>query len=251
MPFAPWNAPSAAGRRGRGPLVLLLLLGVLTVGGRDGRASTPSPTADPAAVEILARASERIADTEAVHFTLDIEGETFIDDGETIQLLEAEGDLARPDRVRTTFKIKVSLATLTIELITIGDEAWSTNFVTGDWGPAPAEFGYSPAILFDTQEGIGPVMGKVTAPRLLDDEEIDDRPAHHVAGVVERDIIDPITGGTMDGSSVAVDLWIDRETDDLLRARLAEPETDEDDDPATWTLDLSDHGKTVTIEPPD
>ena len=54
----------------------------------------------------------------------------------------------------------------------------------------------------------------------------------------------------MTGSPVTVDLWIDRETDDLLRARLAEPPQPDKENPATWTLDLVRHGEEVSIEPP-
>ena len=252
------SATPRTARSGRFPrdyvaLLLALVLLLLAARGVDGKASqaTPAATPVPPAVEILSRASARIAETETVHFTLEIEGETYIDDGNTIQLLEAEGDLVRPDRVSTEFKIKVAVATLTIRLVKIGNQTWSTNPVTGSWGEAPPEFSYSPGILFDTEEGIGPVMGKVRDPQLLEDEEIDDREAHHVAGIVDQEVIDPITGHTMDGFPVAVDLWIDRETDELLQVRLAEAKTDEDDDDAaTWTLVLSDHGEQVTIEPP-
>ena len=255
MSSAPRTAP--IGRVLRHYVALLLALVLPLLAGRgDSVASQSSPTAAstpvPPAVDILGRASARIAETETIHFTLDIEGETYIDDGNTIQLLEAEGDLVRPDRVSTEFKIKVAIPTLTIRLIKIGDRAWSTNPVTGNWGEAPPEFSYDLGILFDTEDGLGPVMGKLRDPQLLADEEIDDRQAHHVAGTVDLAVIDPITGHTMDGSPVAVDIWTDRATDDLLRVRLAEPNTDENDEAAaTWTLDLSDHGKQVTIEPPD
>ena len=213
------------------------------VAGQDG-AATPVPT------DLLARASQRLAETETVHFELEVDGETFIDDGENIRLLEAEGDLQRPDRVRTTFRVEVRSPILTIELITIGDQSWTTNLITGDWEPAPPEFSYRPSILFDNQNGIGPVMGRVSEATMLEAEEVDGREAHHVSALVEKEIIEPLTAGTMTGSPVAVDLWIDKETADLLRVRLTEPPSEGRDDPATWTLDLSDHGDEVTIEPP-
>ena len=254
MPIAPRSTYTLLIARLQATVVLVLLFllfPVVATRAASEQATPQSIPGDPAAIDILARASARLAAIGAVHFDLAIEGTTYIDKTRTIQLLEADGDLSRPDSVATEFKIKVAVATLSVQLITIGEESWSTNIVTGDWGSAPAEFGYSPAILFDTQNGIGPVMGKVKDARLLPDEEIDGRRVHHVAGLVDQEVIGPITGDTMSGSPVAVDLWIDRETDDLLRARLAEPETPENDDPATWTLELTDHGKQVTIESPD
>ncbi len=232
-------------------VAFLLATAVVLAGcGGDGAASQPSPTAEPRPADILTRASQRLADTGTIHFDLGVEGETFIDDARTMRLLEANGDLARPDSVRTSFKLRIVLATVSIQLITVGDESWSTNILTGAWGPAPEEFGYDPGILFDSQNGIGPVMGRVRDARRADDEELAGRATFHVAGVVDQEVIGPITADTMTGSPVAVDLWIDKQTHDLLRVRLAEPPSEGRAEPATWTLDLSRHGEQVTIEAP-
>lgn len=212
----------------------------------------PAPTVEPTATpeELLTRASERLAATPSVGFSLDIEGDTFVDPNRTIRLLSATGDLLRPDRVRTEFKAEVLGRAITLQLITIGDRTWLTNILTGAWGPAPAEFAYRPDVLFDTQNGIGPVMGRVDDVQRLEDTEIDGRPASHLRAAVEESVIGPLTYGTLKGSPVTVDLWIDRETNDLLRAQLTEPPTADKPNPAVWTLDLSDHGEQVTIEPP-
>lgn len=238
--------------RSRPWLAALLLPLLLTACGNGGDARGPnaSPTPTPTAETVLKRAGDRLAATQTVGFMLEVEGDTYVDEGKTIRLLEAEGELARPDRVRTTFKAKVLAPTVTIQLITVGDRSWTTNLITGDWEPAPPEFSYSPVVLFDNQNGIGPVMGRVDAPKLLADEEIDGRPAYHVAATVAEAVIGPLTGNTMSGTPVAVDLWVAKETGDLLRARLAEPPSAEKDDPATWVLDLREHGAKVEIEPP-
>ncbi len=218
-----------------------------TAGANEAVSATPSGAA--AAIDLLARASRRLAETESMHFRLDVEGETFVDEGESIRLLEAEGDLRRPDRVATAFKAEVFTRVITLNLITIGDQTWTTNILTGEWEFAPPEFAYRPTVLFDNQEGIGPVMGRVQDVELRGEEEIDGRPTLHVVARVDEAVIGPLTYETMSGSPITVDLWIDQESDDLLRARLAEPPT-AGDDPATWTLDLSEHGEQVAIEAP-
>jgi hypothetical protein len=213
---------------------------------------SPEPTPDdPAtAAEILSWASSRLAETPSVHFTLEVEGETFIDTSRAIRLVGAEGDLVRPDKVSVQFQAEVVGRTITIQLITIGDSSWTTNILTGNWEPAPLEFTYRPDILFSTQEGIGPVMSAVTDAQRLDDVELAGRPAYHVQGIVEQDVVGPLTYYSMRGSPVTVELWIDRETSDLLRAQLAEPPGEDRPRPATWTLDLSHHGEEFTISPP-
>lgn len=231
-----------------GRLFLLALLGLVAGAGGTAAQATPGPTT---ATGILELASRRLAETETVRFDLAIEGETFVDAEGQIQLLEANGDLERPDRVRATFKARaLQAAIVTIELITIGDRSWTTDILTGQWGTAPVEFTYQPTILFDNQQGIGPVMSRVEDPELLGEEEIGDRPTYHVRAVVDEDVIKPLTANTLVGSPVTVDLWIDREVGDLVRARLAAAPVEGGPEPATWTLDLSDYGEEVTIESP-
>ena len=217
-----------------------------------GAAEQQEPTAQatPSPADLLAMASRRLGETPTVHFTLDVEGETFIDSNRTIRLLGADGDLRRPDRVRTTFQAEVMGRAVSLQLITIGDQSWTTNILTGEWGDAPLEFAYRPDILFSTQEGIGPVMGRVEGVERLEDEEIGGRPAYHLRATVDDEVVGPLTYYTITGSPVTVDLWIDRETHDLLRARMAEPPGAERPDPAVWTLELSHHGEDVAIDPP-
>lgn len=243
--------PTSLVWRSHAPLQWLLVVSLLVILAACGaNAPAPTPVDTATAAEILARASSRLAETPSAHFSLDVAGETFIDTTGAIRLVGAEGDLVRPDKVSVQFQAEVVGRTISIQLITIGDSSWTTNILTGDWEPAPLEFAYQPDILFSTQNGIGPVMGAVTDARRLDDEDLAGRPAYHVQGNVEQDVVGPLTYYSMRGSPVTVDLWIDRETNDLLRAQLAEPPGDDRPRPAIWTLNLSHHGEEFTIAPP-
>jgi hypothetical protein len=210
-----------------------------------------TPTGTPTAADLLELASRRLAQTKSVHFALDIEGDTYIDSAHTIRLLGAEGDLVRPDRVRTTFQAEVLGRAISLQLITIGDKSWTTNLLTGEWENAPLEFAYRPDVLFSTQNGIGPVMGRVNDAKRLEDEETSGRQTYHIQSTVDQSVVGPLTYNTIQGSPVTVDLWIDRETLDLVRAQMSEPPGPERPKPAQWTLDLSHHGEDIAIEPPD
>jgi outer membrane lipoprotein-sorting protein len=200
---------------------------------------------------ILSAASKRLADVETLHFTLEIEGDTFIDQSGTLKLEWAEGDLSRPDMASVEFKVSLfGAGTVSIRMITVGEDSWTTDLITGNWGDAPPEFGYNPSILYDNQNGLGPVMGKLENASLDGTDEVNDREAHHIKGTASADTIKPLTSGTMTGDNVELEIWIDTETSDLLRVKVFEPESDEKENPATWELNLSHFNEKVTIEPP-
>lgn len=234
------------------PFVLLLVIALSSIMPVAVRADDASDALT--ATEILQRASQQLANTQTVRFKLSLDGDTYIDSLKTLKLIDAKGDLVRPDRVRTVFKIEaLGQATVSIQLIIVAGQWWTTDLITGKWGPAPIDFEYDPSVLFDNQGGIGPVMDRVTEAQRLPDEKVDDHQSFHIQALVDDTIIDDLTYGTLQGSPITVDLWIDRETNNLIRARLAEPANDPantGETPAVWTLDLFDHDANFTVDPP-
>jgi hypothetical protein len=237
---------------GRGyHLALTGALLFLAACGGSSESPEPTATASLSADEILAESSRQIASTQTLRFHLGIEGVTYIDPANTIQLLEANGELQRPDRVHVRFKIKiVPGVTVTTELISIEGQFWTTDLITGDWGEAPYEFTYDPTVLFDNQGGVGPVMNKVSDARILAKEKVQGKQSYHIAATANEEIVGPVTSNTMHGSPVTTNLWIDASTFDLLRAQLEEPASSGNPDPAKWTLDLFDQNEPITVEPP-
>ena len=233
-------------------VTLLIVLLVTACGGQPAAPPTPTvvPTPTPTVDDLLERASRRVAETQAVHYELSITGDTFLDTTETIRLLDAQGDLQRPDRVYSSFRAEILGRTITLQLITVGPDSWTTDILSGEWVKAPAEFAYNPSVLFDNQNGIGPVMDRVADAQRVDDAELDGRAVYRIEATVDQETIGPLTSHLLTGPEVTVNLWIDRETDDLLRAELSEPATEADAEPTTWTLDLSKHDEEVSIEPP-
>lgn len=208
--------------------------------------------ADPKVEDILTDAAKHLEDSETMAFTMELEGSTYVDEANTIQLLGAEGIMQRPDKVDVTFTALVlGRQQISIRMITIGEEAWITDIVTGKWVTSPPEFGYNPAILYDDELGLGPVMSRMDDPELEGNEEIDDRDTWHISATVDGEITSAMTSGTMRGTTQDLDLWIDTETSDILRIRIAEPDDEDLEDPAVWTLTLFDHNKDVTIDRPD
>lgn len=217
----------------------------------SGQSRSLATQASPTPSDILHDASLQLAAIPSARFTLDVQGESFIDDRQTIRLIEAKGELVRPDRVHTDFKIQVAGGlTVGMSLITIGDQHWSTDLISGKWGPAPSEFGYDPRVLFDDSAGIGVVMDRLQGATMLPGEEVHGRPCYRIQAQFDSSAISQLSGGRLEGSPVTVDLWIARDNLDLLRARLAEPASITGRKPAIWTLDLNDQGADLHVDPP-
>jgi len=229
--------------------MLIVLMTIVTACG--GGSESAGLDKDMAVADVLQHASDRLAETESMRFNLDVDGKTVIDASGAMQLLGAKGVMARPNKVDVEFRIRaLGAQTLSIRMITIGGDSWTTDIVTGKWIDAPDEFGYNPAVLYDNQNGLGPVMGKLEDARVDGIETVDGRETYHVTGSASQGVIRPLTSGAMKGNPVGVQLWIDGETWDLLKIVVSEPDNSGNDDPATWTMTLSDHNKKVDIEPP-
>lgn len=219
---------------------------------------TPPTSYDPSAFEpvvtpedqYLDDLAEQWAETDTVHFELDIDGKTYLDADENIELKSADGDLKRPDRARAEAKVGVSFASFDVDLVVIGDDAYMTNFLNGNWERAPANFDFNPALIFDDEAGIGGVLAEMDDPRIGGETTIDGRTAEQLSGTVSQSDVARLVAGALEGDEITVQLWMDSETNELLRISLTEPD-DVDGDPTTWTITFSDHGKAVTIEAPD
>jgi LppX_LprAFG lipoprotein len=243
------NTPRNATSVGLRWLAILWIALALAGCGNDDPEPTSEVRVDPQ--QVLTSASRRLAETEAMHFQLAVDGQTFVDPAGEILLVSAEGDLARPNKVRVQFQVELfGAGNVSIRMVTIGAESWTTDLLSGNWGPAPVEFGYDPTILFDNQGGLGPVLNRLVDPKLQGEEEIDGRSSYHIDATAEESSIGPLTGDTMHGSPVAVSVWVDEATSDLLQIRLVEPASSGKEQPATWVLTMSDHGESVEIAPP-
>ncbi len=231
----------------------LVTLGLLLVAGGcrngDGKNGDGTPPTALTAQSVLASAGDRWASTDSAHFKLAVDGDAFIDNAESIKLMSAEGDIKRPNAVKADAKVDIQITQANISLIAIGDQAWMTNFISGKWEPAPADFSYNPSILFDDQNGIKPILSSLQSPELGGSESVNGRDARKVTGTVDEQTVNQITSGSIQGDAIGVTLWVDAATNDLLRVSLKEPQGVREK-PVEWTLDLSKQGEAVDIQPP-
>jgi lipoprotein LprG len=204
---------------------------------------------DLTAESVLDRAAERWNETNSLSFMLEAEGDSYLDSDRTIRLISAEGELVRPASVSATARVAVAIATVNVNIIVIEDSAYMTNLVTGNWERAPDDFTYNPALLFNPDDGLGPIMRDIRDTELHAAESVDGRTAHRITGLVSDDQIEDITAGSIDGDDIDVTIWIAEDNNDVLRLLLS-ADGEGDAGETTWDLYFSDHNQDVTIDAP-
>ncbi len=214
-----------------------------------GNGASASPDTELTAEDILVAASETWADTSSAHFTLEIDGDAYLDSDESIRLISADGDIKRPGSVIAKASVDAEITVVEISLAAVDGEIFITNLLSGNWERAPEDFSYDPSVLFSDTDGIGPIMTDLQDPKLEGTEEVNGVSAHKITGTVTADRVEDITAGTIEGEAIEVTLWTGVEDAKLLRVVLTEPEGVRES-PATWTLDMTEHNKEIEIEAP-
>lgn len=204
----------------------------------------------PQADDYLEDAAEQWSETDTVHFLLDVTGPAYLDESENVRLESAEGDLERPDSARVDATLSVNVFETEASLIIVEDDAYLTNFFTGDWERAPESFGFNLARLFDDRDGLGAALSDIEDPELVGTEQVDGRQSRHIRGTVSSDQASGPLAGSLSGDNVATDVWLAEDNNELLRLRFAETEGPEDER-VTWDFRFSDHNEDVEIERPD
>jgi hypothetical protein len=210
------------------------------------------PTATPVSAQsILEQTSARFDQTNSLHFVLQLEGAVSLDGGGTIRLRGAEGDILRPDSAQAKTDVSFGSVNLSVSMISIGQDQYLTNVLTGSWERAPENLGYNPAILFDKENGISGLIRKTQNPELVGDETVDGTKAKHIRGILAQDAVNALTSGAVNTERVDFDLWVSQANSDILKVQFRDPSNTGGASPTTWTLLTSKHNAPVTIERPN
>ena len=209
------------------------------------KVATPAPTPTPIDVEaLLTRSGEATGALKTFRFQLEHnrEGGTPLTD--TLTVTEADGTVVSPDGLSIEFAGTVGNFAVRSSLITLGDDSYMTNPLTGVWEQVAREV--SPLGFFDPQLGIGSMMTEVQSPVLVSksDAEIE------IEGALPVEALKPLLGGLTQGTTVNVRLTIDADTLYLEQAILDGRVTATEPDGVVRTITLSEFNEQVTIEPP-
>jgi lipoprotein LprG len=200
------------------------------------------------ASEIISKSSEKMESINSFHFVLDqVGGGTPIATG--LEMTSAVGDVVKPDRLGTTISGLLSGMFIEVQIITVNEEIYMTNPVTGKWELLPAQFNILG--VFDPNNGIAAIMKGIADLTKLDDEKMGGVVCYHLSGSIDSTVLRPIIVNSVEGVTIHTEVWIGEEDFLVRNIKLEGKITEAEAEGIIRTLELSNFNEEVSIEIPD
>ena len=214
------------------------------------------PTPEPLPpMEILDRAIDRTAGLRGFECLLVRDGSrAYLDPFKTMALGRIEGAFVAPDKLEATVRVITPGMVTEFHIISLGEDQWYTNLVTGEWEILPPEWGFYPATLFEPETGMVSVLrddvSNLVLQGVVEMEEMPGREFYYLTADLSGENLYYVSYGMIASQSMQVELWIDPGSFDIHRIKLTEP-LPEEEEPRLWTLDFWDFNQVIEIAPPD
>jgi hypothetical protein len=228
-------------------LILTILLALLT-------ACAPPTPALLAPDEILSRVVQRTRALKSFSFVVVRTGApAYLDANQTISLSRLEGAYVAPDQAQGQARVIGPGIVASIKFISIGQHYWETNFLTGEWWECPLDACFNPAILFDSQSGLQPILETdLSGLQLLKNETLEELPGkqlYSLVGKLKGEHLFKVSWGMIGPQEINAHLWVDPDTFVLHRIQLEEPAVP-GAEATLWTVDFLNFDKAGSIQPP-
>jgi hypothetical protein len=214
--------------------------------------ATPEPLTPD---EILERAITRTAGLSGFAFSMEREGTpAYLDPLHILSLNRIEGVFVAPDQVQATVRVSTPGMVTEFHIISLGEEQWITNLITGAWEVLPLEWGFNPATLFEPETGMVSVLrSDLSNLELLDMAEIPELPGtelYRLSGDLDGGNLYYVSYGLISSAGMQAQILVDPESFEIHRIVLTEPLPEEEED-RIWTVDFWDFDQVIEITPPD
>ena len=209
---------------------------------------TPKPTPDPQVT--LRRAVSQVLEMESAAFTLEHQvGSTILFPG--LEMSKASGVVDIPDKIRLRVEAQSTIPRSFVEInvVIIGDQAWMTDFITGQWRQVPPES--LPVTFSDLGRTLADIIEAVRDPRLVGPQELDGRNTYRIEGRVQSEDLAALVPGAGEGFEVVLMLWLDQDDGSLRRVLISGQVVPSDIPGAVRLLTLEDINLPVDITVPE
>jgi hypothetical protein len=229
--------------------MMLVLFGALSA----GCAKAPIEQLQPDA--IIARSADQMTSLRGFEFLIERSGESaFLDYEETISFRRAEGLFVSPDRAQVIVRVITPGLVTEVQIISIGDQQWETNLLTGEWQASDPRFSFNPSLLFHPDSGIPAILADglqdATLVGIQELPEIPGKRLYAVTASLQGERAHQMTYGMIDRDPLQIRLWVDPDSFDLYRIILIDPLDPGEDEDTTWQIDFWNHGATFEINQP-
>ncbi|RMF79064.1 MAG: LppX_LprAFG lipoprotein [Chloroflexi bacterium] len=235
----------------------MMLLAACSVGSNS---QNTAETRDPLA--IAQAAADNLRNVETFRMEIEQTGAPHfigVDIGDGVieaTLRRGIGQWEAPDLMLAEIDLIAAGLPVGVEIFSQSENQWFRGLFTANrWVNAPFAEGFNPAVILGEDTGINAVLAMLDEIEFIGEESLEDgSDVYHLRGVTNGDIVSTIVGGwILFPERVIADVFIERETNQILRLILVEPgtETEEDPVPSTWRIDVFDINAESEIVPPD
>jgi len=215
--------------------------------------SAPPPPSLPPG-EIVERAAARMKAMSGFHFLIvRTVAPAYLDYEGTLAFSRADGDFVTPDTAQAAVRVIAPGLVAEVQILGIGDLYWQTNLLTGAWEAFPPGTGFNPAIMFDAQIGLQPIIETDLNELQFDGvETLEDYPGqslYAIHGQMTGERLFQMSYEMIGPEAVSVRLWIAPQTFELYRIQLTEA-APQGEEPTQWQVDFWDFDQAAEITPP-
>ncbi len=224
-------------------LVAVAVLLLSACSGSDGAEGDLLPAE---ADVVVAASAEAMGAVSSVRFELEPTGASvYIDPLKSLGLKKAIGRFAAPNSAEAILTITVQgLLTTELGAVSIDDEAWLSNPITGNFETLPESYNIDPSRFFDPKGAWQPMLEGLTDVEFVESSS----DLYHLRAIAAAEDIEAITAGLVRGADIPLDLWIDPVTAHVNRLEFS---AENGDDQTDWVLELSEFNEPISIEPPE
>ena len=198
--------------------------------------------------DVLLKSYESMQSASSFHFTME-HSTAGTPISKNILMTNLSGDIVSPDKMQAKIVGTYSDMAIEVDLVTVGNQTYMTNPISGAWELAPAAF--QVLNVFDPGTGVAAIIKGLTDVTALDDEKVGKTNCYHLSGNVLSEDLAPLTGTTATGVKVGTEVWISKKTLLVQQIKLTGKITDTEDDGITRTLTFTNYNKDINIELPE
>jgi hypothetical protein len=230
------------------PFLIIFTFAILLTGCKKSALPSLPPT------EIIGHAIERLKTSAGFHFTIERTGTlAYIDAENTLAVNRIDGDFVTPDRVKGKIRVSAGGFPAEVSIVSIQGRFWQTNPLNQTWEEYDPGTVFNPAILFDAEMGIQPMLqSDLSELTLAGSEKLDkwpDKQLYHLQGKMKGDRIYEITFGLIGPEVMDVDVWVAPKTYEVHRIQIIDP-VEGNPEPTIWMVDFLNYDQKADIQSP-